>query len=231
VTNTGPQLPWWRRKGAYKLLSAPLLLVVVGALLSTFLPRIFDESDNSAKEQATTDLASEMDGASEDVMAIAFEFAGLVAKEETDPQARFNLGLRNWKKSSAEIEGKLPDDASRLRERWHEYRKVVEDLYFLSGTGVERRCQLTQNVRNFLPHVAQDDLRCSQEERTNRQREEHVCLNAGVNQFWKLLAACNADDPKRYGYARGDNFKSAYESVSDRMLEQGAVLSKELRDR
>jgi hypothetical protein len=225
---TGPRPAWWRRQGSYKWLSAPLFLVVVGALLSVFLPKVFDGSEDDAKRSEIQSLARDMTEASADVRAAALEFAGVVAKEDGDPQTRFNTGLKNWRSAAETISTRLTAaGAPRLSTRWQEYSGIVEDLYYLSGTAIEQRCRRTQNVKNFILRQSGRDLACWNSEPTDEQ-QKHDCLSARENPPWNALAACDADNLEQYSYARGSAFVNAYESVNKLVRDRGLELSNEL---
>ena len=228
------QLSWWRRRSNYKWLSAPLVVAVVGVVLSYLLPRIFDDPENDTENAAITQLASDMNTSSATALRASRDIAnGHTLKETGDikkVQRAFNDGLKQWDRNGSDISARLARHNSQLGDEWNEYQEVVVALYQLSSTGIKTaRCQHTQHLMNYLLEQPsdQEDLQCFETKQT-QEVQKRDCLRAAADPPWDALAACDADNVENYGYKRGNSFMLAYENASKQLLRRGSDLSTRL---
>jgi hypothetical protein len=226
--------PWWRRKSSYTWLSAPLVVALVTVLLANyFVPSILNRSENHRKAlEIETALAQQISHAQAAVIAQGQLFArGVIQKEDLSRQARqatFDRALLEWRTSSEEIQSQLkayfPDKT--ITDQWTTYSQAVEDLYFLSSTGIrEDRCPRTQHVKDLVDST--EKLACKEINPADPQGKN--CTGAPSDPPWVALAACDADvKGKQYSYTRGDNYREAYLTVSGEVLDQGRALIAEM---
>jgi len=130
------------------LLVHPLLLLIVGALLSSLLiPSITQRWQNHQKElEIKTNLASQI---SESVtgIAMAVQFSLLGAAGQT--QQEYDKAYRDWEINRAVIGSRLrayfPN--SQLAQDWDEFSEsITNEFYAPSGTSdAEQRAQFRQN--------------------------------------------------------------------------------------
>jgi hypothetical protein len=219
--------------------SVPLVITLVGGLLTAYLlPRALERSENHRKAlELQTALASQMGQSIASAMSTAQLIArGVLPKENVNGQSAFDTGLHDWKSQSVAIGTQLDAYFSRrsnehgsLSDEWNAYSAIVEDAFFLSGTGLKRdRCSRTQDVKDFILRTNRSrDLSCWAADRTEGWRASE-CRLAGSSPPWNALAACDGDSLRQYSYVRGDAYRQAYISVTDQLLGRGRALIRQM---
>jgi hypothetical protein len=119
---------------SFKLLSHPLTLLLVGALVTSVLvPRFTRQWQNRDKElDVKTTLVADISESVTDFV-LAVQFAELASVSQS--QADFDRAYRQWEVDSAAIESKLQAYFPRadIAEQWRRYSLLVTDFYRLSG--------------------------------------------------------------------------------------------------
>lgn len=158
---------------------------------------------------------------------------GVIVKEGRRGQAAFNRGLVDWEINSARIESQLETYFPKtFSHEWQKYSKVLEDMYFLSGTGLKRRrCARTQRVKNYLKETKGHNLSCWEAPQTQK-RQAHDCKRAESRPknepSWTFLASCDGNNRTQYLYKRGEPYYGAYRSKSQEVLARGRMLIREM---
>jgi hypothetical protein len=143
--------PQWHEV-AYRWLSAPLLITVVGAGLINFvIPEITRKSEN---HQRALDVKTGLVGDMSEAVARALTASRLVATDvvRDGTTAHFNRGLQAWKEQQAklgtELEAYFPGTG--VGSEWKQYGQIVTDVYFLSGSGLEDRPRRVKRLLGAL---------------------------------------------------------------------------------
>jgi hypothetical protein len=217
----------------------PLIIALAAALLGNFLiPRILDRAETNRRAlDLKANLAKQMGGSVEAVLTQGELFArGVMKKTNVDSQAAFNDGWSDWRSGSAEVDAQLTayfgaDEAGKaFTTRWRELRTAIDAMYFLSGTGLKgARCELVDAVNTVLELRAPRTPRCNKSALSNWKYQKRKCLAKDATRY-DLLAVCDADDRKTYGYQRGPRFSETYTDTSAKLLARGRSLVQELVD-
>jgi len=222
---------------AERLSKNPLLIALAVALLGNFLiPRILDRAETNRRAlDLKANLATQMGGSFEAVLTQGDLFArGVMKKTSVNPQIAFNDAWSEWRTAGAEVDAQLtayfPGDneaGEPFTERWRKFRKAVDAMYFLSGTGLkDARCKLIKDVKAVL-EASTDARACREEKLGDLGYQKRVCL-AKHAKTYDLLAACDSDSKEVYGYRRGSEFSRTYTSVTETLLSHGRSLVREL---
>src|SRR5689334_1604760 len=151
-----------------RVLSSPLLVTVVAALLgSLLLPQLTRQwQDHQKALEIQTDLVGQMSASVSSAVASArFVAAGLVANASQDPRAEqraWNDGDREWTTTSASIGAKLQAYfGSRIGSEWRSFSDVVTDFVLLSAapTPAGGRADQAAEIFRYAPNLP--DLRLS----------------------------------------------------------------------
>jgi hypothetical protein len=222
---------WWRRKSSYSWLSAPLVVAVVTVALANYLvPTILSRSERHQKAlEIKTALAQQISHAQAAVVARGQLFArGVTQKEDLTSQTRqaiFDQALLEWRVNSEEISSELRAyfPGKPITDEWATYSQAVEDLYFLSSTGIKSdRCPRARRVKNLVEPTG--SFACPKADPLGTN-----CRRAPSNPPWAALVTCDADEKGRqYSYARGENYTNAYLTVSGEVVDKGRALTAEM---
>jgi hypothetical protein len=209
----------------YRVLSAPLVVTLAGALVAGLLiPRVGARIEDHRKaREIQTSLVQDM---SEAVARVAMT-GQLVAtrsirKENANGTAVFDTALLTWAVDKVRIEAELRAYFSMARiegvsvpTAWAGYGRAVDSLYYLSTTELPDRCDRVKVLMTYL-HAA-DAVQCPSEEWSGSQWGL-ACSDAST--VWSALAICDEDSLKASGegYVRGAQFFIAYRRVSDDLL-------------
>jgi hypothetical protein len=213
-----------RLKRLSRVLSAPLLITVVGAVLAGYLiPRIASQAEDHRKARdIQTSLVQDMSQSIAQVVLTGQLLATRsIKKENANGQATFNDALLTWEVDKATIRARLEAYFAKakvtgqsLPDAWGDYSGAVEDLYYLSTTELPDRCGRTKGLIAYL-HVSAS-LRC------RRAGETGAELGAACRKStsWNALALCDEDSLKRSGegYKRGVNYFTAYRAAAGELL-------------
>ena len=211
-----------------RLLSAPLLITCVGALLAGILvPRIASQAENHRRAlEIQASLVQDMSEAVARVVPVGQLLATRsIKKADINTTAAFNDALLQWERDRASIEARLRAyfgtaniEKAAIPDAWVGYGNAVEDLYYLSTTELPfpNRCQRTSSLKRYLDPGAASP-RCPQASWTGKQWGT-ACATASNR--WDVLALCNEDSLKKEGegYVRGRNYFDAYTAVSAALL-------------
>lgn len=216
------------RKGLRRLLSAPLLITCVGALLAGILvPRIASQAENHRRAlEIQASLVQDMSEAVARVVPVGQLLATRsIKKADINTTAAFNDALLQWERDRASIEARLRAyfrtasiQEETIPAAWVEYGDAVQDLYYLSTTGLPTRCQRTNSLKQYLDFGAPSP-RCPRASWTGREWGT-ACATASND--WDVLALCDEDSLKTEGegYVRGRNYFNAYAAVSAALLKR-----------
>jgi hypothetical protein len=206
------------------VLSAPLLITVVGAVLAGYLiPRITSQAEDHRKaREIQTGLVQDMSQwVAQVVLTGQLLATRSITKESANGQLAFDEALLTWEVDKATIRARLEAYFARakvtgrsLPDAWLEYSGAVDNLYYLSSTELPDRCYRTKSLIAYL-HVSAS-LRC------RRAGETGAALGAACRQStsWDALALCDEDSLKRTGegYVRGVNYFTAYRAAAREVL-------------
>jgi hypothetical protein len=144
-------------RSSLKLLSHPLTLLLVGALVTSVLvPRFTRQWQNRDKElDVKTTLVADISESVTDFV-LAVQFAEL--KSVSQSQADFDRAFRQWEVDSAAIESKLQAyfPRSDVPEDWRRYSLVVTDFYAL--TGVDDPADRRELVDKFAVYFGENQF-------------------------------------------------------------------------
>jgi len=136
----------------YEWLSHPLLLIIVGALISSYLiPALTRRWQDHWKElELKVSLLSRISKSATD-MVMAVQYAKLRTKSQT--QEDYDRAYRKWEIEAAVIGSHLrayfPN--TQIGPDWDTYSELVTDLYALSGThDVAKRREQVQKIRDHF---------------------------------------------------------------------------------
>jgi hypothetical protein len=215
----------------------PLAIALVVALLGNFLiPRILDRAETNRRAlDLKASLATQMGSSFAAALTLGELTArDVIRKTNLDPQAVFNDGLSEWNNASAEVDAQLLayfGGAQEFYKRWGRYKRAVSAMYVLSGTGLKgRRCTLIRDVASFLDpgKPAPVERPCGKPSFLNEQKNQETFCHGGITQDYDLLAACDGNDEAVSTYERGATFSDAYTRFSQRLLDRGGTLVREL---
>jgi hypothetical protein len=114
-----------------KVLAHPIVLLIVGAIISSFLIPFYTRAwqDHQKELELKTELVSENSGAVTPIIISA-----QTIKSTTSPSSNYYIAYQNWETSSAIVGSKLQayfHDTS-LPSEWNNYSKILTDFVFLS---------------------------------------------------------------------------------------------------
>jgi hypothetical protein len=151
-TGAGSKSTWEAR--LYRWLSAPLLIAVVGAtLINLVIPKITSKSENHRRAlEVKTSMVREMSSTTSGALTTArLVGTDVFVKEGIRAQTRFNQGFQNWQAKRGEIAAELAAYfPKRIGDSWQHYGNIVERVYFLSGSGLENRPAVRDELRGML---------------------------------------------------------------------------------
>jgi hypothetical protein len=185
-TGPGDNEPPRRLSPASRLrewLSHPLLLLLIGALISSILvPSLTRQWQNHEKElEMKSGLVEDMNNSVTDfVMAVQFAEVGATSQSQAD----YDKAYRDWEIKRGQLASKIRVyfPASRIADEWSRYSRAVTDFYVLSGIREEsRRAGLVSRLANYF---GQGDLQAlaagPPDDRRSSQYQRYV-------QAWEIL--------------------------------------------
>jgi hypothetical protein len=213
-------------------LSAPLLITIVGALLAGYLiPRIASQAeDHRRAREIQASIVQDMSEAVAGVVPVGRLIAtGTIKKEGVNTTAAFNDALLDWEADRASIEallrayfGSASVNGRTIPDAWVHYADAVHDLYYLSTTQRDDRCERTRQLKKYLAG-GDATVTCPNRSLTGKEQGDK-CEDASDK--WNALALCDEDSLKKegLGYKRGQNYFDAYAEISDELLKRQEVL-------
>jgi hypothetical protein len=214
------------------VLSAPLVVTAVGAVLAGFLiPRIAAQTEDHRKARdLQTALVQDMAQAVASVVPTGELLATRgIEKQGVNGGAVFDQALLQWDKDRASIEARLHayfEHASirgeALPQAWLAYAQAVENLYYLSTTELPDRCS---RARALAAYLAPDSPPPSCKGKGWSPTIWGAACSHAAN-GWDALALCDEDSlkPAGEGYVRGPTFFNAYTTMSGALLARENVL-------
>jgi hypothetical protein len=215
----------------YRVLSAPLLVTLVGAVVAGLLiPRVASRVEDHRKaREIQTSLVRDMSQAVARVTLTGQLLAiKSIQKENANGTAVFDTALLAWEVDKATIEAQLRAYFSGaklggegLPDAWANYGAAVDNLYYLSTSELRDRCTRTKALMTYLD-VSVAGLRCPNRAWTGP--EWGAACKASTS--WNALAICDEDSlkPSGEGYVRGVGYFAAYRSASSELLAAEEVL-------
>jgi hypothetical protein len=208
-----------------RVLSAPLLVTLVGALVAGLLiPRVASRIEDHRKaREVQTSLVQDMSQAVARVTLTGQLLAmRSIQKENANGTTVFDTALLAWEVDKATIEARLRAyfsgaelGSESLPDAWTHYGAAVDHLYYLSTTELPGRCGHTKVLMTYL-NVSVAALRCPNPIWTGPQWG--AACKASTS--WNALAICDEDSLKHSGegYVRGVRFFAAYRRASNELL-------------
>ena len=219
------------------VVSAPLLITVVGALLAGYLiPRVAAKAEDHRKaREIQGSLVRDVGQAAGQVTLTGELLATREIRKE--PQVVFDTALLQWESDKAAVAAQLDAYFPKaklqqmpLPRAWEDFAQAAENLYFLGGTevaaAVPSRCSRAKQLMAYL-HVDRTDLQCpraSWMHCTNTPCRATATKQWGAacdqSRSWNALALCDEDSRKvtGEGYERGATFFVAYRAAVRQLL-------------
>jgi hypothetical protein len=226
----------------YRVLSAPLFITLVGAVLAGYLiPRIASQAEDRRKaREIQASLVQDMSEAAARVVPVGELLATrTIKKEGTNTTAAYNKALLQWEIDRASIEARLKTyfphasvDGIPLPAAWVDYAKAVRDFYDLSTTELPDRCASARRVKQYLggngsPRCLKEvPEKASTAARTARQKAAACDCKKATD--WDALSLCD-EDSKAKGYERGVDYFLAYKKYSIELLNREDALLNAVR--